>query len=69
MNNKIHGPLKYHGGKTYLAKNLVSLMPFHTHFVEVFCGGLAFTVADHSRSTAKNPVRFARISRASSGVS
>lgn len=45
MTNRIHGPLKYHGGKTYLAKNLVSLMPFHTHFVEVFCGALSVLFA------------------------
>ena len=45
MTNRIHGPLKYHGGKTYLAKNLISLMPFHTHFVEVFCGGLSVLFA------------------------
>lgn len=35
------GPLKYFGGKNYLAKRLVALMPPHLHFVEPFAGGLS----------------------------
>ena len=35
------GPLKTHGGKRYLAKRIVSLMPTHTHYVEPYAGGLA----------------------------
>lgn len=34
-------PLKYHGGKSYLASRIVSLMPRHLHYVEPFAGGLA----------------------------
>lgn len=38
-------PLKWHGGKGAfdgaLAKWIISLMPKHTHYVEVFAGGLA----------------------------
>lgn len=34
-------PLKYHGGKSYQAKTLISLMPEHLHYVEPYCGGLA----------------------------
>lgn len=32
-------PIKYHGGKHYLAKRIVALMPPHTHFVEPYFGG------------------------------
>ncbi len=32
-------PLKWHGGKTYLAKWLIDLFPPHTHYVEPFFGG------------------------------
>lgn len=32
-------PIKWHGGKTYLAQRIVELMPVHTHYVEPFFGG------------------------------
>src|SRR5215467_10397855 len=38
-------PLKYHGGKQYLARRIVALMPPHTHYVEPFAGGLAVLLA------------------------
>jgi DNA adenine methylase len=34
-------PLKWHGGKHYLAKRIVALMPRHRHYVEPYAGGLA----------------------------
>lgn len=34
-------PLKWHGGKHYLARRIVALMPPHLHYVEPFAGGLA----------------------------
>ena len=34
-------PLKWHGGKQYLAKRIIALMPPHTHYVEPYAGGLA----------------------------
>jgi DNA adenine methylase len=34
-------PLKWHGGKHYLARHIVGLMPPHVHYVEPFVGGLA----------------------------
>jgi DNA adenine methylase len=42
-------PLKWHGGKYYIAPKIVSLMPPHTHFVEPFAGGLSVLFA-------KNPI-------------
>jgi DNA adenine methylase len=38
-------PLKWHGGKHYLARRIVSLMPPHTHYVEPYAGGLAVLLA------------------------
>src|SRR5262245_65981470 len=38
-------PLKWHGGKHYLASRIVGLMPPHLHYVELFAGGLAVLLA------------------------
>jgi DNA adenine methylase len=38
-------PLKWHGGKHYLASRIVELMPPHTHYVEPFAGGLSVLLA------------------------
>jgi DNA adenine methylase len=38
-------PLKTHGGKHYLAQQIVALMPRHTHYVEPYAGGLAVLFA------------------------
>lgn len=42
---KVSGPLKWHGGKFYLAPKIVTLMPPHLHYVEPFAGGLAVLLA------------------------
>jgi len=34
-------PLKWHGGKHYLADWIISYMPRHVHYVEPYAGGLA----------------------------
>lgn len=39
QNERIVKPLKWHGGKHYLAKQIVQLMPEHIHYVEPFFGG------------------------------
>jgi DNA adenine methylase len=38
-------PLKWHGGKYYLASKIVALMPSHLHYVEPFFGGGAVLLA------------------------
>src|SRR3954447_24272618 len=38
-------PLKWHGGKHYLAPAIVGRMPRHTHYVEPYAGGLAVLLA------------------------
>ena len=38
-------PLKWHGGKHYLASRFVALMPPHLHYVEPFFGGGAVLLA------------------------
>lgn len=34
-------PLKWHGGKFYMARRIVERMPRHLHYVEPYAGGLA----------------------------
>ncbi len=43
--NKLTNPLKWHGGKSYLADWIISLMPKHLHYVEPYAGGLAVLLA------------------------
>jgi len=38
-------PIKYHGGKHYLAKKIIALMPPHLHYVEPYFGGGAVLLA------------------------
>jgi DNA adenine methylase len=38
-------PLKVHGGKYYLANDIIDLMPPHRHYVEAFAGGLSVLLA------------------------
>ncbi len=40
-----NNPLKWPGGKSYLAKRIIELMPKHTHYVEPFFGGGAVLLA------------------------
>lgn len=37
----MNSPIKIHGGKHYLAKKIVALMPPHTRYLEAFSGGLS----------------------------
>lgn len=36
----INSPIKWVGGKKNLRKEIVSLMPKHMQYVEVFCGAI-----------------------------
>ena len=38
-------PLKWHGGKSYLADWIIDHMPKHLHYVEPYGGGLAVLLA------------------------
>ena len=40
-NDRIKGPLKWWGGKHYLAPRIIELMPPHLHYLEAYAGGLA----------------------------
>jgi DNA adenine methylase len=46
-------PLKWHGGKYYLAPKIVKLMPPHLHYVEPFFGGGAVLFARDPDATKK----------------
>jgi DNA adenine methylase len=43
--NRRTPPLKWHGGKHYLAPKIVELMPVHLHYVEPYFGGGAVLLA------------------------
>jgi len=43
--SRLSPPLKWHGGKHYLAPKIVALMPPHTHYVEPYAGGLSVLLA------------------------
>lgn len=45
LSRRIASPLKWHGGKHYLASKIVSLMPPHLHYVEPYAGGLSVLLA------------------------
>ena len=49
VSNRVSPPLKWHGGKWYLAPKIVAKMPVHTHYVEPYAGGLSVLLA-------KNPI-------------
>jgi len=42
---RLVGPLKWWGGKTYLAQAIIDLMPPHLHYVEPYFGGGAVLLA------------------------
>ena len=42
---KTNPPLKWHGGKNYLARRIVEMMPPHLAYCEPFAGGLAVLLA------------------------
>jgi DNA adenine methylase len=54
ISDRIVPPLKWHGGKNYLARKIVELMPSHIHYVEPYAGGLAVLLA-------KNPEGFSEV--------
>lgn len=41
----MNSPIKWHGGKHYLASKIVQMMPDHIHYVEPFAGSLAVLFA------------------------
>lgn len=45
ITSRVSPPLKWHGGKWYLAPKIVALMPKHIHYVEPYAGGLSVLLA------------------------
>lgn len=46
-------PIKYHGGKHYLAKRIIELMPEHIHYVEPYFGGGAVLLAKNPEGVSE----------------
>ncbi len=53
VSKPLSGPLKWHGGKHYLAPKIVALMPPHLHYVEPFAGGLAVLLAKNPEGVSE----------------
>ena len=50
---RVRQPLKWHGGKYYLAPKIVAMMPPHTHYVEPYAGGLAVLLAKNPEGVSE----------------
>lgn len=51
---KVVPPLKWWGGKHYLAKKIIALMPRHLHYVEPYFGGGAVLLEKDPLDSSKN---------------
>ncbi|HVS71362.1 MAG TPA: DNA adenine methylase [Phycisphaerae bacterium] len=49
----INPPLKWHGGKHYLASKIIALMPPHTHYVEPYFGGGSVLLAKNPEGVSE----------------
>lgn len=46
-------PIKWHGGKSYMANRIIELMAPHTHYTEPFAGGLAVLLAKNPEGVSE----------------
>lgn len=53
MTPAVSPPLKWYGGKHYLAHHIIALMPPHVHYVESFAGGLSVLLAKNPEGVSE----------------
>jgi len=53
MTTTLKQPIKWHGGKSYIAKRIIELMATHTHYTEPFAGGLAVLLAKNPEGVSE----------------
>lgn len=53
MSTRLDPPLKWHGGKHYLAPKIVALVPPHVHYVEPYAGGLSVLLAKNPEGVSE----------------
>jgi DNA adenine methylase len=49
----MNSPLKWHGGKHFLAKRIVELMPAHTSYLDAYAGGLSVLLSKPSEGISE----------------
>jgi DNA adenine methylase len=53
ITERLTAPLKWWGGKHYMAQHIIGLMPAHLHYVEPFAGGLAVLLEKNPRGVSE----------------
>jgi DNA adenine methylase len=53
MGTRLVKPFRYHGGKEYLARRIVAMMPAHDRYLEAYAGGLSVLLCKDGEGVAE----------------